>query len=228
MSGIYSHHPQHYVAVDCAIFGYESGELKILLYSRGFEPEKGKWSLMGGFVSETESVDSAAERVLYQTTGLKDVFLEQIGVFSEVDREPEARVISVPFVALVRLDKYDRELVEKTGARWWPVSELPKLIFDHDIMIEKALKSIQNRASFNLLGRELLHDMFTLTQLRILYETIFQREMEPGNFRKKVLSLNVLKRLNIKNKADSKKGAYYYVFKDEEPSFDGQILFRIS
>lgn len=228
MNEKYSHYPKHYIAVDCAIFGYELGELRLLLYPRGFEPRKGKWSLIGGFVGEEESAEDAAKRILFQTTGLTDVFLEQVGVFSDVDRDPEARVVSVTSVALVRLDRYDRDLVRKKGAQWWPVTEIPELIFDHALMVRKSLESIQNRASSTLLGQELLPDKFTLTQLRTLYDTIFQRTFEPANFRKKVLSLNVLKRLNIKNTTESKKGAFYYQFETKGLMPEGQILFRIN
>jgi len=228
MNEKYSHYPKYYIAVDCAIFGYQLGELRLLLYPRGFEPRKGKWSLMGGFVGEEESAEDAARRVLFQTTGLTDVFLEQVGVFSEVVRDPEARVVSITFVALVRLDKYDKDLVREKGVHWWPVTEIPELIFDHALMVRKSLESIQNRASSTLLGQELLPDKFTLTQLRTLYDTIFQRTFEPANFRKKVLSLNVLKRLNIKNTPESKKGAFYYQFETKGFVAERQILFRIN
>ena len=103
LSELYKQHPKHYVAVDCSIFGYEDGELKLLLYPRGFEPSIGKWSLMGGFVQDNESVEEAAGRVLLQTTGLKDIFLEQALAFSKPDRDPGARVISMTFVALIRI-----------------------------------------------------------------------------------------------------------------------------
>ncbi len=98
-------HPKHFVAVDCAIFGYEEGELKILLYPRGFEPSLGKWSLMGGFVQDNESVEVAARRVLMQTTGLREIYLEQVAAFSEPDRDDGARVISIAFVALIPIHK---------------------------------------------------------------------------------------------------------------------------
>src|SRR5690554_5136368 len=98
-------HPKLLVAVDCVIFGYEDAELKLLLFRRQIEPSKGKWSLLGGFVDSDESLEDAAMRVLYKTTGLKNIFLEQVGAFSAVDRDPGARVISVAFVALIRIDQ---------------------------------------------------------------------------------------------------------------------------
>ncbi|MFT3740087.1 MAG: NUDIX domain-containing protein [Breznakibacter sp.] len=216
LSEMYKQHARHYVAVDCAIFGYEEGDLKLLLYPRGFEPAFGKWSLMGGFVQEVESLEEAAFRVLMQTTGLKDLFLEQVVAFSDPKRDPGARVISMAFVALVRIDKHDKELVRESGAHWWPVTRLPSMIFDHAQIVEKSLELLQNKASMMLLGKELLPDMFTLMQLRSLYEAIYQKQFDPGNFRKKVLSMDVLERLNVKNTTESKKGAFYYRFKHDE------------
>ncbi len=213
LTELYKQHPKHYVAVDCSIFGYEEGELKLLLYPRGFEPAQGKWSLMGGFVQEKESVEEAARRVLLQTTGLKDIFLEQASAFSKPDRDAGARVISMTFVALIRIDIHDKDLVRENGAHWWPVTKLPSLIFDHEEIVANALSALQQKASIDLIGKELLPEMFTLMQLRNLYEAIFQKTFDPGNFRKKVLSIGILERLNIKNTNESKKGAYYYQFK---------------
>jgi 8-oxo-dGTP diphosphatase len=207
-SEIYKRHPKHYLAVDCSIFGYEASELKLLLYPRGFEPELGKWSLMGGFVREDESLHDAARRVLLQTTGLHDIFLEQASAFSVPTRDPGARVISMTFVALIRIDLYDKELVKESGAKWWPVTRLPELIFDHEEMVQNALSLLQQNAMINLIGKELLPEMFTLTQLR--------KTFDPGNFRKKVLSLDAIERLNKKNTAGSKKGAFYYRFRKTE------------
>ena len=212
----YKQHPKHYVAVDCSIFGYEDGELKLLLYPRGFEPSLGKWSLMGGFVQENESMEEAARRVLLQTTGLKDIFLEQAAAFSKPDRDPGARVISMTFVALIRIDIHDKDLARENGAHWWPVTKLPSLVFDHEAIVATGLELLQQKASIDLIGNELLPEMFTLMQLRNLYEAIFQKTFDPGNFRKKVLSIGSLERLNQKNTTESKKGAYYYRFKKYE------------
>lgn len=220
-------HPKLHVAVDCVIFGYEEGELKLLLWPRDIEPESGKWSLMGGFVQESESVENAAMRVLQRTTGLKDIYMEQVAAFSEVGRDPGARVISIAFAALIRVDKYDKELVHQSGALWWPVNKLPELIFDHGEIIAGGFRTLQSRASNELIGKELLPDKFTLMQLRLLYEAIFQRPFDPGNFRKKVLSLGVLERLNIKNTTESKKGAYYYKFNGQDEVAYNDRIFKI-
>ncbi len=210
---LYKIHPQHYVAVDCVILGYRDEEIKLLLYPRSFEPFKGKWSLLGGFVQDNESADEAAARILKQTTGLEQIFLEQVASFSETQRDPEARVISLAYYALIRIDLHDEECVKENGAYWVSVNKLPKLIFDHQEMFEKALKKLQQKAGYSLCGQELLPEMFTLIQLRKLYEAIFQREFDPGNFRKKILSLDMLEKLNVKDPSESKKGAFYYQIK---------------
>ncbi len=212
---LYNKHPKHFVAVDCVILGYNEGELCLLLYPRGFEPSKGVWSLMGGFVQDEESSDSAAKRVLKQTTGLEDIFMKQVSTFAEPGRDPGARVISIAYYALVRIDEHDKACVREHGAHWWPISELPEMVFDHSRMVTKALVKLQQEAGYRLIGSELLAEKFTLLQLRKLYETIFQREFDPGNFRKKILSLDVLERLNEKDSSESKKGAFYYRCKKE-------------
>jgi ADP-ribose pyrophosphatase YjhB (NUDIX family) len=192
------------------------------------EPAMGKWSLMGGFIGSDESLENAAMRVLSATTGLKDIYLEQVAAFSAVDRDPGARVISIAFVALIRIDQHDKALVRENGAHWWPLKQLPELIFDHDQIIEGGLQLLQKRASYELTGKDLLPEKFTLMQLRSLYEAIYQRSFDPGNFRKKVLSLNVLERLNIKNTTESKKGAFYYRFKENEDVSYGDRIFKVN
>ena len=226
LSELYKQYPKQYVAVDCSIFGYEDGELKLLLYPRGFEPSYGKWSLMGGFVQENESMEEAARRVLLQTTGLKDIFLEQGKAFSKPDRDPGARVISMTFVALIRIDIHDKDLVRESGAHWWPVTKLPALIFDHEEIVANGLKLLQQEASIDLIGKELLPEMFTLIQLRSLYEAIFQKTFDPGNFRKKVLSVGILERLNLKNTRESKKGAFYYQFKSGDTGLRSERIVK--
>ncbi len=214
-------HPKHYLAVDCVIFGYQDGELKLLIYPRSFEPAKGSWSLPGGFVQESESAEKAARRVLKKTTGLEDIFMEEVAVFSEPDREELARIVSVAYYALVRTDDYHLKQLKHFGAEWCPIVDLPKLIFDHADMVQSALLKLQQKASFDLVGAALLPELFTLTELRCLYEAIFQREFDPGNFRKKILSLGLLKKSDKKDPKGSKKGAFLYAYsenKEEEIS----------
>ncbi len=212
MGDKYNRHSKYFVAVDCVIFGYEDGDLKLLLYHRGFEPAKGKWSLMGGFVGEEESSDTAARRILHNITGLDDIFLEQVQAFSEPKRDSEDRVVSITYYALIRIDQHNSDKVRENGAHWWSMKSLPHLVFDHQEMVMKALEKLQVKAEMELVGSELLPDKFTLLQLRRLYEAIFQIELDTGNFRKKVLSLKVLQRLDEKNTTESRRGAYYFKF----------------
>jgi 8-oxo-dGTP diphosphatase len=209
----YQGHSKYLLAVDCVVFGYENGELKLLLYPRGFEPVKGKWSLMGGFVLPHESCDQAACRVLQQTTGLENIFLEQVAAFSDPNREEYSRVVSIAYYALIDINKHNNELAREQGTRWCPLSSLPQLIFDHDRMVREALLSLQQKAGYSLVGIELLPEKFTLLQLRKLYEAIYQRKFDPGNFRKKILSLDLLEKLGEKNQTESRKGAYYFRIK---------------
>lgn len=223
----YHNNQKYYLAVDCVIFGYEKGELKLLLYPRSFEPKKGQWSLMGGFIEENESADSAANRVLSETTGLDNIYLEQVHTFSEPGREPDEHVISVAYFALIRLDQHDKSILKESGAEWWPLTRLPEMIFDHVDMVNMAIERLQMKAGAELVGKELLPENFTLLQLRMLYEAILQRELDPGNFRKKILSLKVLERLNIKNTTESKKGAYYFKFKENVPLKDFDRIVKL-
>lgn len=217
--GEYNQQKKHLVSIDCSIFGYEDGVLKLLLFHRIIEPEKGKLSLVGGWVNEDESTEDAASRVLKKITGLSGITMEQVGVFSKPDRDPGGRVITIAYNALINIKQHNKDLLREYGAEWIDVSELPELIFDHDEIFEKSLEKLRRKASYYIVGLDLLPEQFTITQLRQLYNSIFQREFDPGNFRKKILSLNVLKRLDKKDSSESKKGAFYYRFKNTD-SFD--------
>lgn len=214
------------LSVDCIIFGYKQEQLKLLLFKRIIEPAKGEWSLIGGWIKEDESAEDAARRVLTYITGLKDIYLEQVHVFSKPDRDPGGNVLSVAFKALIRIEKHSSELIKEYGASWFPVSAVPKMIFDHEDMFEAALKKLRLNATYNLIGRQLLPEKFTLTQLRQLYDEIFQKNFDPGNFRKKVLSLKLLDRLDEKDMSESKKGAFYYKFKEEEENSHSEPIFK--
>lgn len=206
------------VAVDCIIFGFDGQQLKALLIKRDFEPEQGRWSLMGGFVNRNESVDEAAIRVLEQLTGLKDIFMEQLFCFGDVDRDTAGRVVSVAYYALINIEDYNLTLGHEHEAQWFEMSALPDLIFDHDTMMQQALQRLRQKVATHPIGFNLLPPKFTLPQLQALYEAIFGYAMDKRNFSKKVLSLGILCKLNEKEKTSSKKGAFYYVF-NESASF---------
>ena len=214
---IYSEHNKHLVAVDCIIFGYDISEkeIKLLLFKRMFEPAKGKWSLAGGFVQENESLDEAAVRILRKLTGLRSVFLKQSFAYGETGRDPGDRVISVAYFALITILDINKELANENGVSWWSLSRLPDMIFDHPVMVRRALTDLQNQVRIKPVGFELLPDKFTLVQLQDLYEAIFQINIDKRNFRKKILSMEILDKLNEKEKETSKKGAYYYRFNED-------------
>ena len=173
MTTYYNINPQFYVSVDCIIFGFDKGSLKLLLLKRNFEPAKGSWSLMGGFVQDGESVDDAAKRVLAELTGLENVYMEQVGTFGEVDRDPGERVISVAYYALININEYDRNLVQQHNAHWAEINEIPPLVFDHPQMVKQARIMLQKKASSEPIGFNLLPSLFTLFQLQSLYEAIY-------------------------------------------------------
>ncbi len=210
----YREHERFHVAVDSIIFGYDEEErkLKLLLLKRNFQPAKGEWSLMGGFLQKNESIDDAAKRILHQLTGLSDVYMEQLYTFGEINRDPGDRIISVAYFALIKINSSDLELVKTHGATWVPFVSMPPLIFDHSDMVERALKKLQIRARTQPIGFELLPDKFTIPQLQGLYEAIYNKPLDKRNFRRKLLSMDLLEKLEEKEKESSRKGAWYYRF----------------
>lgn len=215
MASYYSNNPKFYVGIDCIIFGFEKGRLSLLLLQRNFEPAKGQWSLMGGFVQENESADDAAKRVLYELTGLKDVYMEHIGAYGEIHRDPGERVISLAYYALININEYDRELVQQHNAHWIDVEELPNLIFDHNQMVEKARTIMKEKASSAPIGFNLLPELFTLTQLQSLYEAIYGESMDKRNFRKRIADMGFIEKTDKIDKTGSKRGALLYKFNDK-------------
>jgi ADP-ribose pyrophosphatase YjhB (NUDIX family) len=208
---------KHLVAVDCIIFGYDllEKELKLLLLKRIVEPAKGRWSLAGGFVDPDESLDDAASRILRNLTGLDSVYMKQSYAYGEIERDPGDRVISVSYFALIPIREINKEIATEHGVSWCSLSKLPDLIFDHPLMVERALTELQNQIKIRPVGFELLPEKFTLVQLQDLYEAIYQRTVDKRNFRKKISSMGILGKLDEKERETSKKGAYYYKFNED-------------
>lgn len=215
MTAYYSTNPRFYVGIDCIIFGFEKNQLNLLLLKRNFEPAKGQWSLMGGFVQADESTDNAAKRVLYELTGLKNVYMEHIGAFGEIDRDPGERVVSLAYYALININEYDRALVQQHNAHWVNVNELPDLIFDHNQMVEKARRAMKEKASSAPIGFNLLPELFTLTQLQNLYEAIYGEPIDKRNFRKRIAYMGFIEKTDKIDKTGSKRGASLYKFNDK-------------
>ncbi len=212
----YSNEDKFNIGVDCIVFGFDEDGLKLLLLKRNFEPAKGKWSLMGGFLNKQESVDDAASRVLSKLTGIDELYMEQLGAFGDVERDPGSRVVSICYYALINIDEQDKELVRKYNAFWISIDQVPELIFDHSLMVKKALQRLRRKASTQPVGFNLLPEKFTLPQLQRLYEAIYQVELDKRNFRKKMLSMKVLEKLEEKDKETSKRGAFYYKFNEDQ------------
>jgi len=206
----YSKQTRLLLAVDCVILGFDGETLKILLIQRGFQPEKGNWSLMGGFVQANESLDQASNRILKQLTGLEGVYLEQLHTFGETNRDPIERTVSTAYFALIDIHKYETQLSNDYHAEWFPLKRIPKLIFDQQEMVETAKRRIRYKAALHPILFELLPGRFTLPQLQILYENVFNTTIDKRNFSKRVLATGLLIKQTDKDKAGSKRGAFYY------------------
>lgn len=217
----YSKQKRLLVAVDCIIFGFDGHEIKLLLIQRGFEPEKGKWSLMGGFVQPDEDFEQAGERILKQLTGLKNVYIEQLYAFGEPTRDPEERTISIAYFALIDIHKYEKQMSDDFHGEWFSLKKTPKLIFDHTRMVKMAQEKLRYKAAFHPILFELLPDKFTLPQLYNLYTGVYDTVLDKRNFTRKILSTKLLVKQKEKEKEGSKKGAFYY--KLDKRRYDSQF-----
>jgi 8-oxo-dGTP diphosphatase len=202
-------------SIDCVIFGFDEGELKILLIERNQGPFKDWWALPGYLVEEDESIDNAAERILYELTGLRDIYMDQLYTFGDVERHPQGRVVTVAYYAMIRLNG-TKDLKPITSyarkAVWLPVKDLPDLAFDHNKIFAKGFERIRNKISYKPIAFELLPEKFTLTQLQHLYEVILNKKLDKRNFRKKMLNYGILKELDEKQKGVSYRAAKLYKF----------------
>lgn len=209
-------YPRAALTVDCVVFGFDEAELKVLLIQRGLEPFKGKWALPGGFVRVEETLDEAARRELFEEAGLKDVFLEQLYTFGTVDRDPRERVVSVAYYALVKLAAHEtKAATDAADARWFPVSKVPKLAFDHAEVLATALARLKGKVRYQPIGFELLPPKFTLSELQHLYEAVLGTELDKRNFRKKVLGFELLVPLKERQMAGRHRPAQLFRFDAE-------------
>src|SRR5207249_45975 len=206
----YSSQSKLLAAIDCIIFGFDGQELKILLIKRGFEPKRGQWSLMGGFIKKNEGLEEGAVRILNQLTGLEGIYLEQLYAFGEPGRDPIERTISVAYFALIDIHQYENQLSREYHAEWFNLTKFPRLIFDHNNMVEMAKEKLRYKAGMHPILFELLPPRFTIPQLQTLYEEVYSTSFDKRNFSRKVLSTGLLIKQKEKDKINSKKGAYYY------------------
>ena len=208
----YSEHSQVCVSVDCIVFGFEKNKLKLLVGRRQMDPGRGEWSLYGGFVKTNESLEDAASRVLQDLTGLKKIYMQQIGAFGAIDRDPGERVISVAYFALINVNDYDDKLRIEYGQDWVNLNELPQLYSDHNIMVEKAIAWLRHHISTEPICFNLLPSLFTLTQLQHVYEAILGEEIDKRNFRKRIKQIDFIEKTELIDKLTSKRGAALYRF----------------
>jgi ADP-ribose pyrophosphatase YjhB (NUDIX family) len=197
-------------AVDCIVFNFDGEKLNLLLIKRDFEPERGKWSLMGGFIQPAESADDAATRVLKQLTGLEGLYLEQLHAFSAPDRDPIERTLSIAYFALIDSNAYKTQLSEDYHAEWFPLNAIPSLIFDHRAIVEMAKEKLRYKAALHPILFELLPLKFTLPLLQNLFEEVYDTKFDKRNFTRKILSTGLIIKLKEKDKGSSRKGAFYY------------------
>ncbi|MCP4125004.1 MAG: NUDIX hydrolase [Bacteroidetes bacterium] len=230
-SGLGSLNP--YVSVDCVIFGFERSKLHVLLIQRQLSDHdsenKGvQYALPGDLIYDNEGLDMAAMRVLKELTGLKNIFLEQFNSFGDPDRlsseedkkwlnkvraHPNARVITIAYFSLVNMNDYVPKAASfASSAQWIPIDTVGKLPFDHNQILEKALHRLNQSLKSRPVGFNLLPQKFTLAQLQQLYEVILNKNLDKRNFRRKILKIGMLKKLDEKQSGVAHKPASYYSF----------------
>ncbi len=186
-------YPRPALTVDCVVFGLDGRVLKVLLVQRQLEPFAHRWALPGGFVHMDESLDEAALRELEEETGVRKVYLEQLYTFGDVDRDPRGRVVTVAYYALVNLSDHTvRAATDAENVGWFSLDDLPKLAFDHPHILDHAVERLRGKVRYAPVGFELLPKKFTLTELQELYEAVLDETLDKRNFRKKILSMELL------------------------------------
>lgn len=201
------------LTVDCVVFGYEEGQLRLLLIQRAQPPFEGRWALPGGFVEMDEDLETAARRELEEETGVKRIFLEQLSAFGDPGRDPRERVVTVAWWAMIRLsDQKVRAADDAREAEWFSIEELPALAFDHDRIVGCAIERLRGKVRHQPVGFELLPRKFTLTQLQRLYETVLGEELDKRNFRRKVQSTGVLQELDEFESGVARRAARLFQF----------------
>lgn len=224
---IYSYkHPHPSVTTDCVIFGFDGTKLQVLLVERGIDPYKGKWAFPGGFIKMNESCEEGALRELKEETGLTNTYIEQFHTFSEPNRDPRERVITVAYYALVRIQDV-KAGDDATKAEWFALDKVPQLAFDHDRILRTALKHLRERIHFEPIGFELLPEKFTLKQLQNLYEAVLDVRFDRSNFAKKMHHFNILTQLDETIWPTPKREAHLYKFNEESYNELKQKGFRL-
>ena len=204
-------YPRPCVTTDCVVFGFDGAKLNVLLIERGIETYKGHWAFPGGFLNMDETALQGAKRELYEETGLKDAYIHQFHAFSEVNRDPRDRVITIAYYALVRISEV-KAGDDAAKAQWFPLDKMPLLAFDHDKILRMATNELRRQIHFEPIGFELLPEIFTMTQLQHLYEAILNVKFDRRNFSNKILKLGILTQLEETLPMSNKKIAFLYKF----------------
>ena len=206
-------HPHPAVTVDGVVFGFDDADLKLLLVKRKVEPFKGQWALPGGFVTLNEGLEDAVRRELVEETGITRLYLEQLFTFGDPNRDPRERVISIAYYALVKLaDHQVKAASDALEVAWFPVAEPPKLAFDHERIVDVALRRLKAKVRYEPIGFELLPEKFTLGELQRLYEVVLEQALDKRNFRKKILGTELLEALDEFQQDVAHRAAQFYRF----------------
>lgn len=207
------HFLQFGLSIDCVVFGYMKNSLKVLLIKRGAEPYINEMALPGDLVYPNEDIEVAAKRILYDLTHVKSMYLKQTKVYGQVDRHPFGRIVTTGFYSLINAENYDPQSSSWANAvLWTDVNSIPKLAFDHNLILSDAIKILRSNVRHQPVGFELLPKKFTLGQLQQLYEVLLGETFDKANFRKRILSMNLLKDLNELQKEVAHRPAKLYSF----------------
>jgi len=203
------------VTADIVIYTIQNNDLKILLVKRGITPFKDKWAIPGGFVRIHESLEDAAKRELEEETGVKDVYLEQLYSFGDPKRDPRGRVITVAYMTLINSEKIKlNAATDVSEVRWFSVKKIPQLAFDHKKILDYSLKRLKWKFEYTTVAFSLLPEKFTIGQIQKIYEIIFDKKFDKRNFAKKILSLDILKKEEMKKNVSHRPPMLYSLKKD--------------
>jgi 8-oxo-dGTP diphosphatase len=213
------------VTVDVVIFTLQDRQLHVLLVKRKHWPYEGRWAIPGGFVQLDESLEQAARRELEEETGVRDIYLEQLYTFGEPKRDPRTRVISVAYIALVSADTQTlRVSDESTDVRWFPVGLLPgPLAFDHDAILAIGLDRLRSKLEYTTLAFQLLPEVFSILELKHIYEQILDEELDKGNFYRKIKDAKVLEDTGMRREGRGRPTSLYRFRRNRG---DEQFVFR--
>ena len=206
-------YPRPSVTTDCVIFGFDGDGLKVLLIERANEPYSGHWAFPGGFLDMDESAEDCAKRELFEETGLNNVFIEQLYTFTQPNRDPRGRVITIVYYALIKQADYVITAGDDAKqAKWFSLNDIPQLAFDHEEILQTAMIRIKGKIRYQPIGFELLDEKFTIPELQHLYEAILNVKLDRRNFYRKIMATKLLIPLNEKKANVSHRAPQYFCF----------------